>query len=173
MGLTKVSAKDGLVNKKVASLIGQRALYSKMGELKLYDDRSIKLFNMDNIFSPFEYLCYAAKKNTYIIGPDLSIYKCTTHFELEENKIGYITSNGTENIDEYCHDSWIVHHGFRDICQKCFLLPLCFGGGCPYKRNIHNERENSICAIAEWKKEIGTIIKSIIDPTKIDIIVFS
>lgn len=80
-------------------------------------------------------VCYASKKNNFIIGSDGIIYKCTIAFEDEENHVGVLTENGIMNLDEDKLSTWVTGHETTDPgCQSCFFRPSCQGATCPLTR---------------------------------------
>jgi uncharacterized protein len=86
-------------------------------------------------FNAGDSVCYASKKNHFIIGSDGIIYKCTIAFEDEINHVGMITQNGTMHIDQDRFALWVTGHETADTgCQKCYFRPSCQGAGCPLLR---------------------------------------
>ena len=80
---------------------------------------------------PFSHICQATKYNSFIIDYDGTLLKCTLDFNSLNNKIGRLTKDGDMWIDHEKHCKWLTV-GFENItkCQKCKLLPLCFGRRC-------------------------------------------
>lgn len=113
----------------------------------LYDEKyREKLVSIDDVirmFSPARYICYAASKNKYVIDPELNVYKCTVHFELAENKVGYLKNNGDMIVDETLNKMWYVRKTLPKECRDCFYLPCCNKTGCPIKYNRRDQRYNS------------------------------
>ena len=73
--------------------------------------------------------CPSNYKNSYVIAPDLKIYKCCAHFNMSENSIGEINSSGELIIDEELHSRWYLVDRYlndeKSECQNCFYLPIC------------------------------------------------
>lgn len=110
-----------------------------------------------SLINPGGSVCYAAKKNNYVIGSDGIIYKCTVAFNMTENQIGVISSDGHMNIDENKLKLWITGHEDSDTnCQKCFFRPSCQGSVCPLNRI---KTQQSPCP--PQKKNVKEIIKMI------------
>ena len=173
LGLTPISDMGGtVVNEIKDRFIDVSEIYTAINNINLYDDNSIQFSNIMRAFSPKESLCYASKKNTYVIGSDLSLYKCTVHFEMNENKIGRIAPNGEEIVDELIHRRWYVNYHFKEKCKSCFLLPTCYGGGCPHKR-VFAEENLKKCVLSTWKNEIGNAIKYVLKRNDIETIKFN
>lgn len=98
---------------------------------KVLDDRdkSLQLFP--------EKKCLAAKKNAYVIMPNLDVRKCYSFLEQENNKLGCINENGELMLDEIKHKRWYLANRYvqrvPEKCKKCFYLPCCrlISPGCP------------------------------------------
>lgn len=54
----------------------------------------------DVILQSSEYICYAAKPNSFVIRSNGDISKCTVNFNKEENKIGKLLSKGNMSLNE-------------------------------------------------------------------------
>lgn len=79
--------------------------------------------------------CYAADPNSFVIGSDGAIYKCTVAFEDPRNKVGFLRNDGTMSIDLDKFGLWTVNEGVTDEgCQSCFFNPSCQGMACPLYR---------------------------------------
>lgn len=88
-----------------------------------------------NVIYPGESVCYAAKKNNYVIGSDGIIYKCTVAFDMDENQVGQLNNDGTMSIIEERLNLWVTGHEESDTnCQSCFFRPSCQGATCPLSR---------------------------------------
>lgn len=80
---------------------------------------------------PFSHICQATKYNSFIVDYNGTLLKCTLDFNREDNKIGYIAADGQMVIDHEKHCKWLtVGYENNDSCQKCRILPLCFGRQC-------------------------------------------
>ena len=107
-------------------------------------------FRMRYIFEEFlrpgGMLCYAAKKNSFVVGVDGTLYKCEHLFQMNDvnGVVGRFDLNGEMLLDEEKLSQW---SGRFHNCQMndCKLLPLCLGEDCIKKRILHNSRENK-CA---------------------------
>ncbi|CAG9623699.1 radical SAM/SPASM domain-containing protein [Sutcliffiella rhizosphaerae] len=93
-------------------------------------------FNMyRDMMKPTGSVCYASKKNSFVIGSDGIIYKCTVAFDMEENQVGMLSENGIMHIDHDKHSLWVAGHESIDpTCQKCYFRPACQGATCPLER---------------------------------------
>jgi uncharacterized protein len=79
--------------------------------------------------------CYAGKPNWFVVGPDLSLYKCTVVFDRPENKIGRINDDGTFTLDNAKNDLWTGSTALTDSsCGTCHLRVPCAGLACPLTR---------------------------------------
>lgn len=78
-------------------------------------------------------ICYAAVRNSYIIGSDLQIYKCSVIFDSPENQLGYIDKTGKMVIDECKMNKWILTGlmgGTITKCAYCALKSTCYNSTC-------------------------------------------
>ena len=89
--------------------------------------------------------CVAARKNTYVIAPDLSIYKCCVYFDYPTNKIGYIKANGDLAISESNHRKWYTMNKLFASCIDCFYFPVCKSTACPIR--MHSEKNDLVCSL--------------------------
>lgn len=84
-------------------------------------------------------VCASALKESFVITPDLKVYKCCAHYDMDENCLGYIDLDGNLVIDETLHRKWyLINEAVRrkfDSCKSCFYKPACLNNGknCPYK----------------------------------------
>lgn len=83
-------------------------------------------------------LCYAAKANSFVIGPNGDIFKCTVAFDDQINHLGELLPNGTMNIDEKKHALWISQEKTDEKCWNCFAIVKCINGVCPLNRIKNN-----------------------------------
>lgn len=94
-----------------------------------------KSLNLDTYMSYLsnDSLCEASYMNSYVIGSDGIIYKCTANFDMEENKIGRVNQNGEFEINEVKHAKWICHD-MPEECKQCFFSGNCQGRSCPRQK---------------------------------------
>lgn len=84
-------------------------------------------------------VCNSALKESFVITPDLKVYKCCAHYDMNENCLGYIDLDGNLIIDEALHRKWyLINEAIRrkfDSCRNCFYKPACLNNGknCPYQ----------------------------------------
>ncbi len=77
--------------------------------------------------------CYAARKNSYCIGSDARVYKCTEKFDMAENNIGVLKPNGDMEINKYYESLWIAtnYYADKDKCRRCSYSGCCLYSPCP------------------------------------------
>jgi len=108
--------------------------------------------------------CIAAKKNSYVIASDLSIYKCYSHFESKDNKLGRIDIKGNLEIDEMLHRRWYLTskyiHKQSKACNNCFYLPCCRCGnaGCPIRYSERNNRGACCLNDPDFERKVNEAI---------------
>jgi uncharacterized protein len=79
--------------------------------------------------------CYAGKPNWFVVGPDLSLYKCTVVFNREENKLGSIAPDGELVVNEARNRLWTGSNALTDAgCASCHYRVPCGGIACPLTR---------------------------------------
>jgi uncharacterized protein len=79
-------------------------------------------------------ICTAGHKNSYVLGSDGTIYKCTMLFNEEFNKIGKITTAGKMDINYYKFAKWVTPvTDANEICGVCNVWYLCHNRNCPAK----------------------------------------
>jgi uncharacterized protein len=84
-------------------------------------------------------ICYAANKDSHVIGTDGLIYKCTVALYNEKNIVGALTENGTLDIDKEKEKIWTTD-STKVECHSCSVLPACYNNRCPLQR-IDNNKE--------------------------------
>lgn len=104
-------------------------------------EKGIKFDYYRTLYKPLKMICYAANPNSFVIGSDGIVYKCSVAFEDPLNQVGRIKNNGTMDLDYEKLNLWI-HNGFEtsEKCSPCKFLPLCYGKFCPLKK-ISNKEE--------------------------------
>lgn len=81
--------------------------------------------------------CSACYENSYIIGYDGKLYKCSCHFEEPDNKVGMLDSNGDMVLDREKIFKWVKKPEMKMACNRCFFAPVCMNMSCPiYSNNI-------------------------------------
>jgi len=90
---------------------------------------------LDNRLKPGGYVCYAARPNSFVIGSDGIIYKCTVALYNEKNIVGHLQSDGTMKMNSDNLALWIMNDESEDPgCKSCFFRPACQGASCPLVR---------------------------------------
>ncbi|RCW73103.1 radical SAM/SPASM domain-containing protein [Saliterribacillus persicus] len=85
--------------------------------------------------SPLGSVCYASKPNSFTIGADGTVYKCTVALESDFNKIGKLQPDGILDLDFDKLALWVISGSSEDnICKNCFFRPSCHGDSCPLVR---------------------------------------
>jgi uncharacterized protein len=110
---------------------------------------------MDSILKPGGNVCYAAKHNSFVIGSDGIVYKCTVALYNEKNHVGRIHPDGKMTLDMDKYALWIMNDEGEDPgCQKCFFRPSCQGAACPLVRI-----ETGKAPCPPEKKQIKRVLK--------------
>ena len=111
--------------------------------------------------------CIIYQVGSFLIDPELHLYKCPLHMGTKSERVGYINENSEAIIDNQ-----IASINFTNLspfdnteCLKCKVLPLC-NGKCSEKWKQLNYEENQGC-IPE-KNTIFEKVKNFIIPNYID-----
>lgn len=114
----------------------QKELFSKLSKNDIYINKlNYNELKINSIVSCQK--CTAALKNSYVITPDLNVYKCNAHYDFNVNKIGRIGPKGDLVLDETLHRRWYLTsrlvRKIPETCNNCFYLPCCrnVNSGCP------------------------------------------
>jgi uncharacterized protein len=92
-------------------------------------------------FRPGGLVCYAAKRNSFVVRSDGSLNKCTVALDKDYNHIGQLRPDGLLSIDKGKLDKWVLSGIDSDsTCQKCSLAPACQGNVCPLERFENGRR---------------------------------
>lgn len=96
---------------------------------KKQDQKSNRLKFPKQLFT----YCRACKISTFVIDPNLNLYRCENDIGRVKNRIGNIRENDYgkefENINEQIFYKWSPFDYKK--CKICVLLPICMGG-CPF-----------------------------------------
>lgn len=86
-----------------------------------------------DFLKPFSRICFAAKKNAFVITSDGIVRKCTQRLNDAENFVGTF-----DNSYDFFADNWdFTYKELSDECKLCKKRPLCMGMVCPlYKGPI-------------------------------------
>jgi uncharacterized protein len=92
-----------------------------------FSDATVKKF-----LTPHGQVCYAARKNSMIVGSNGKIYKCSLRFDDPRNNVGILNSEGDLILDESKVRLWTTLEN-RDstACESCSFFPCCQGKKCP------------------------------------------
>ena len=129
------SATENLPNDEISSKMVD---YYRLARQKGYD------VTLGDIGMEKLVYCYAERENQYIFNYNGDIFKCSVSFNQEE-RFGYLNSNGRIILNEKQWDKWFKMDLFEQKCYLCKFLPLCMGG-C---RNMRKEQSNtgSFCSL--------------------------
>lgn len=78
-------------------------------------------------------ICYAGRKDDFVIRADGSLQKCTLALDEPENEIGYIDLDGNAHINQELHKKWYDIEP-QDQCYSCKKIFTCMSKACPLKR---------------------------------------
>ncbi|MGM0124417.1 hypothetical protein IGI37_001794 [Enterococcus sp. AZ194] len=99
-------------------------------------------YTFGEFLNPCGGVCYASKKNSFVIAPNGLVYKCTLDFVTNpEAKIGKLIDNGIMQIDGNKAASWITHSEVCNEFETCFFAPNCLGEPCPARRVLRKDQK--------------------------------
>jgi len=79
--------------------------------------------------------CYAGSPNSFVIGSDGAVYKCTVALDLPANRVGALTSDGSLDLNEGTAALWTNGNAVTDTtCRGCNFAKACQGIFCPLIR---------------------------------------
>ena len=85
-------------------------------------------------------ICNAAKRHSFVLGSNGTIYKCTMLLDDDCNKIGYLRENGILELDLGKLSKWVIGSSYSSSeskCNKCNLWNLCHSHQCPATSVLH------------------------------------
>ncbi len=91
--------------------------------------------------------CSACYENSYVIGYDGKIYKCTCHFDEPNNEVGFLEKEGDIVLDINKIIKWVRVPELKKSCKSCFFAPVCLNMSCPiYSNKIkYHEKKTDDC----------------------------
>ena len=86
--------------------------------------------------APEGYVCYAADPNSFVIGSDGKLYKCTVELDYHDrNIVGQLRPDGVMDLDWRKMALWCESDGMDAAegkkCTSCWFSPSCKGAICP------------------------------------------
>lgn len=81
------------------------------------------------------FMCYASNPNSYVIGSDGKVYKCTYALYDDINQVGQLNRSGEMYLDEEKLSFWIAPRANKQTeCITCANYAACVSNGCPYRQ---------------------------------------
>ena len=129
-----------IINKISNDLLSEesfRSVYEKIGNMDLDLDFSRHLSFYNNC------TCSACYDNSFIIGYDGKVHKCSCELDNDVNNLGYLNSKGEMILDEAKTWKWVHKSPFTEKCKACFFAPVCGRISCPLYNNGLVDSDNS------------------------------
>ncbi|GAA1412453.1 radical SAM protein [Catellatospora coxensis] len=102
---------------------------------RLLAEQGVRTTTYDRLPGIMGSACYAGKPNWFVVGSDLSLYKCTVVFDNERNQVGRIDPDGALVIDDGKNLLWTGSNALTDQgCTGCQYRVPCGGIACPLSR---------------------------------------
>ena len=89
--------------------------------------------------SLFGGVCYAAKRNSFLIDSYGCIRKCTVDLHSDENYVGQIVDSSHFTIDVRSLAKWTETKTSIPECENCCIYPTCMGRTCPHSALSDNQ----------------------------------
>jgi uncharacterized protein len=103
-------------------------------------------------------ICNSANRNSFVLGSDGTVYKCTLFFNEDYNKIGRLGGRGKLEIDKYKLAKWISPMAdASEKCHTCNIWSLCHNRNCPAKAFSKDKITREDCGYE--KKSIDYILQ--------------
>ena len=136
---------------------------------KLFDNPEFNLTDPMLVLTPMSNLCYASRKNSFVIDSEGLVYKCTVHFDDKCNQLGYLDENGNIILNQYAHSLWYMNKKeFPPVmCYNCKFLPVCCGGSCTYHTHFAEKED---CCGENLTRHVEDYMKYYANRTKIETI---
>lgn len=98
--------------------------------------KDFALFYSNTVFEsamrPAGSICYAMKRNAFVISSDGVIKKCTCDMESDRNRFGRLDGS----FDERKHDQWLTRIIRKSMkCYTCKKRPMCHYRACQKTKN--------------------------------------
>jgi uncharacterized protein len=151
---------QGVKDKLVSSL---DAVYETLLNINM------KLNHNTNIELMGNPVCYASDRNSFILGSDGAIYKCTVKFDKDYNRLGAIDENGIMHINQDKLNRWLVQPAQKTKkCISCKIWALCRNRICPAKSF---DAEQSCIANCAYEDQTLNAILMLLDRSNSECIV--
>lgn len=106
---------------------GPDELYNVLGDAA---QKGLSLKLHEFFTQPGNRICFAAKRNAYLVSSEGVLRKCSGHLYKDYNYILDLNNPLDINTDNICY--WDFEYKSIPIeCRECKMLPLCFGLVCP------------------------------------------
>ena len=115
--------------------------YSEVLDCLIREKHHVNVLPHIALMSAENCVCYAGKRNSFVIGSDGTVYKCTGDFSFAENRIGFLNESGMI-IDENRHAKWLCSQNRANPrCDACFFSGACLMSSCPsaFLKNINHD----------------------------------
>lgn len=113
---------------------------------------------VENSLMPLGSTCYCVKPNSFVIGSQGTIHKCSVALNSDFNQVGRVLADGTFEMDYDKLALWTTEGGGQDEnCGACFFRPACNGNHCKLYRIQTGGRPCSF-----EKKEIGQALRAVV-----------
>lgn len=114
---------------------------------------------VETALMPLGSTCYCVKPNSFVIGSQGTLYKCSVALNLDSNMVGRVLPDGTFEMDYDKLAFWTTEgDSMNEACGSCFFRPSCNGNHCKLYRLLNNN--DTPCSFE--KKEIGQALRAVV-----------
>lgn len=113
---------------------GRVALDSELTTKSKALERGLRDATTFSLMQPQGSTCYAANPNSFVIGSDGKLYKCTVELDYHDrNIVGQLLPDGSMDLDWRKMALWCETdgEGGDKKCTSCWFKPSCHGAACP------------------------------------------
>ncbi|WP_438448523.1 radical SAM protein [Gorillibacterium sp. sgz5001074] len=108
---------------------------------------------------PLGSMCYCVKPNSFVIGSQGTIHKCSVALNLDSNQVGQVLPDGTFRMDYDKLALWTTEgKSVAAECGECFFQPSCNGNHCKLFRMLNDNARP--CSFE--KLEIGQALRAVV-----------
>ena len=114
-----------------------------------------------NLIQPNGSVCYAANPNSFVVGSDGQLYKCTVELDYHDrNIVGRLHPDGTMDLNWQRMALWTETDGMDSgkKCSTCWFSPSCHGATCP--KNWMDDNDCECPAVKKTIQQTLTFIRA-------------
>ncbi|MBR4026095.1 MAG: radical SAM protein [Lachnospiraceae bacterium] len=115
----------------------------KLAFMKKYEEKGVDIGYRAYYPRRITSHCCCDRSDSLVIDAHGNLYKCWEQIGDISACIGQIGDEQVYNLPKCFYEYMVSDATLEPKCQKCEILPVCMGGGCP-ERVIHNTKEKCL-----------------------------